>query len=170
MVSVRFCGFLWSFQEFPGLTSFNVCIRNRRDYARTTLGTKCGFFSRLWIWRPGLTMTHWVSWATKVFGYIAQFILRPWLFDAELLGASRTVYTSTIGNSPFVDIGASVRIHNRNNTPTTVFVRSIGVRLAHGMEAGLDRAVMIRHCTPTLDSSPFLRLPSNPVPKSLGRW
>ena len=89
-------------------------------------------------------MTHWVSWATKVFGYIAQFILRPWLFDAELLGASRTVYTSKSGNSPFVDIGASVRIHNRNNTPTTVFVRSIGVRLAHGMEAGLDRAVMIR--------------------------
>ena len=43
-----------------------------------------------------------------------------------------------------MDIGASVRIHNRNNTPTTVFVRGVGVKLAHGMEAGLDRAVMIR--------------------------
>ena len=89
-------------------------------------------------------MTHWVSWTTKVFGYIAQFILRPWLFEAELLGASRTVYTSKIGDSPFVDIGASVRIHNRNNTPTTVFVRSIAVKLSNGMETGLGRAVMIR--------------------------
>jgi hypothetical protein len=90
-------------------------------------------------------MTHWVSWATKVFGYIAQFILKPWLFDAEFLGASRTVYTSKVGNfPPFVDIGASVRIHNRNNTPTTVFVRSIAVKLATGMETGLGRAVMIR--------------------------
>jgi hypothetical protein len=90
-------------------------------------------------------MTHWVSWTTKVFGYIAQFILRPWLFEAELLGASRTVYSSTTsGTSPAVNIGASVRIHNRNNTPTTVFVRSIGVKLATGMETGLGRAVMIR--------------------------
>jgi hypothetical protein len=89
-------------------------------------------------------MTHWVSWATKVFGYFGQFVLKPWLFDAELLGASRTVYTAKTGNSPFVDIGASVRINNRNNTPATVFVRSIGVKLAHGMEGGLDRAVMIR--------------------------
>jgi hypothetical protein len=89
-------------------------------------------------------MTHWVSWATKVFGYFAQFFLRPWLFDAELLGASRSVYTSKMGNAPFVDIGASVRVHNRNNTPTTVFVRSIRVKLASGMESGLGRAVMIR--------------------------
>jgi hypothetical protein len=89
-------------------------------------------------------MTHWVSWATKVFGYFGQFILKPWLFDAEFLGASRTVYTYKNGNSPFVDIGASVRVHNRNNTPTTVFVRSIGVKLANGMERGLDRAVMIK--------------------------
>ncbi len=89
-------------------------------------------------------MTHWVSWTTKVFGYIGQFFLRRWLFDAEFLGASRTVYTFERGESPYVDIGASVRVHNRNTAPTTVYVRGIGVKLTSRMERGLDRAVMIR--------------------------
>jgi hypothetical protein len=89
-------------------------------------------------------MTHWVSWATKVFGYFGQFILRPWLFEVEFLGASRTVYTSKIGNSPFVNIGATVRVHNRNNTTTTVFVRNIGAKLTSGKEERLERAVMVR--------------------------
>jgi len=86
----------------------------------------------------------WVGWATKTFSYAAQFFLRRWLFDAELLGASRSVYTSERGDSPYVTIGASVRVHNRNSAPTTVFVRSIAVKLASGIDGGLDRAVMIR--------------------------
>src|SRR5216684_2318132 len=89
-------------------------------------------------------MLHWVSWATKAFGYVGQFVLRPWLFDAEFLGASRTVYTFERGDSPYVSIGATVRIHNRNNAPTTVFVRSIAVKLTTVMDRGLDRAVMIQ--------------------------
>lgn len=87
---------------------------------------------------------HWVSWATKTFSYIGQIVLRRWLFDVELLGASRSVYTSERADPPYVTIGASVRVHNRNSAPTTVFVRSIAVKLASGMDTGLDRAVMIR--------------------------
>ena len=86
----------------------------------------------------------WVSWATKTFSYVGQIFLKRWLFNVELLGASRSVYTSDRGDSPHVTIGVSVRVHNRNSAPTTVFVRSIGVKLASGVERGLDRAVMLQ--------------------------
>jgi hypothetical protein len=66
------------------------------------------------------------------------------VFEVELLGASRSIYTFERGDSPYVDIGATVRIHNRNDSPTTVFVRSIAVKVAIGVERGLERAVMIR--------------------------
>jgi len=89
-------------------------------------------------------MPEWIGWATKTFSYIGQVALKHWLFQAELLGAARTVYTSEHGDSPYVNIGASVRVHNRNHAPTTVYVRSIAVRLASGVEIGLERAVMVR--------------------------
>jgi len=37
-----------------------------------------------------------------------------------------------------------VRIHNRKDNPTTVFVRRIAVKVANGIEKGLERAIMIR--------------------------
>jgi hypothetical protein len=89
-------------------------------------------------------MPDWVGWATRVLGPIGQRALKRWLFDAEFLGGSRTVYTSERGDSPFVDIGISVRVHNRNSSPTTVHVRNIAIRLPSGIERGLERAVMIR--------------------------
>jgi len=89
-------------------------------------------------------MPDWIGLATKVLGPVGQRILKRWLFEAEFLGASRSVYTFERGDSPFVNIGVSVRVHNRNNAPTTVYVRSIAVRLASGMERGLNRAVMVR--------------------------
>jgi len=88
-------------------------------------------------------MPGWIGYATRVFGIIGQRLLRRWLFEAELVGASRTIYTYQ-HNSPFVDIFATIRVHNRNNAPTTVHVRSIAVRLPHGTERGLERAVMMR--------------------------
>ncbi len=66
------------------------------------------------------------------------------VFEVELLGASRSIYTFERGDSPYVDIGATVRIHNRKDNPTTVFVRRIAVKVANGIEKGLERAVMIR--------------------------
>src|SRR6267142_4449751 len=66
------------------------------------------------------------------------------VFEVELLGASRSIYIFERGDSPYVVIGATVRIHNRNDSPTTVFVRSIAVKVAIGVERGLERAVMIR--------------------------
>jgi hypothetical protein len=89
-------------------------------------------------------MSGWIGWATKTFSYIGQVALKRWLFQTELLGAGRDVYTFESGDSPYVSIGASVRIHNRNSAPTTVYVRSIAVRLASGTEMGLERAVMVR--------------------------
>ena len=65
-------------------------------------------------------------------------------FEVELLGASRSIYTFERGDSPYVDIGATIRIHNRKDSPTTVFVRRIAVKVANGIERGLERAVMIR--------------------------
>ncbi len=88
-------------------------------------------------------MHDWIGQATRV-SSIAQWLLRRWLFEAEYLGGSRTVYTFERGDSPFVNIGVSIRVHNRNSAPTTVHVRSIAVRLANGTERGLERAVMIR--------------------------
>ena len=87
---------------------------------------------------------HWVSWATKTFSYVGQIFFKRWLFDAEFLGASRSVYTSDRGGSPYVSIGVSIRVHNRNSALTTVFVRSIGAKLESGVERGLDRAVMFQ--------------------------
>lgn len=89
-------------------------------------------------------MPDWIGWATRVFGPIGQRLLRRWLFEAEFLGGSRTVYTFERGDSPYVAIGVSVRVHNRNSAPTTVHVRSIAVRLPSGTDRGLERPVMIQ--------------------------
>jgi len=89
-------------------------------------------------------MPDWIGWTTRVLGPIGQRLLKRWLFEVEFLGGQRTVYTYERGDSPFVDIGISVRVHNRNHAPTTVYVRSIAVRLSNGTERGLERAVMIR--------------------------
>jgi hypothetical protein len=66
------------------------------------------------------------------------------LFDAEFLGGQRTVYTSERGDSPYVDIGIRIRVHNRNSAPTTVYVGSIAVKLPSGTERGLERPAIIR--------------------------
>jgi len=57
-------------------------------------------------------------------------------FEVELLGASRSIYTFERGDSPYVDIGATVRIHNRKDNPTTVFVRSIAVKWRMELKEG----------------------------------
>lgn len=91
------------------------------------------------------TTMEWVGWTTKVLGAFGQRIFKRWLFDAELLGAQRTIYTFEREDySPYMDVAVSVRVHNRNAAPTTVHVRSIAVRLANGSRVMLERAVMVR--------------------------
>jgi hypothetical protein len=66
------------------------------------------------------------------------------VFDAELLGASRHVYTFQRGYSPYVQIEASARIHNRKDNPTTVYVAHIAVKVSDDIERGLARSVIVR--------------------------
>jgi hypothetical protein len=89
-------------------------------------------------------MPDWIGLTTRVLGPFGQRLLKRWLFEAELLGAARTVYTFESGDSPYVSIGATVRVHNRNSVPTTLHVRSVAVKLPNRTERALERAVMVR--------------------------
>jgi hypothetical protein len=55
----------------------------------------------------------WVSWATKAFGYVGQFVLRPWLFNVDFLAHRGPCIRLSGDFSPYVTIGASIRVHNR---------------------------------------------------------
>jgi hypothetical protein len=45
-------------------------------------------------------MPDWIGISTKVLGPLAQRIFRRWLFEAELLSATRVIYIYANGNSP----------------------------------------------------------------------
>jgi hypothetical protein len=57
-------------------------------------------------------MLDWLRSATKVFGPIGRRLVARWLFEAEFLSGSRSVHTFENGNSPFVNIGISIRAHD----------------------------------------------------------
>jgi len=60
--------------------------------------------------------------------------LKRWSFEAEFLKASRSVYLYDNGNSPFVAVFISARVHNRNRESTTVYARSVSVKLKNEID------------------------------------
>jgi len=79
-----------------------------------------------------------VGTATKVFGALAQRLLRKWLFEVEFISGKYVVSTYERGDSPRVDVWLSIRVHNRNNSPTTVFPDRLVITLADGEEDCFD--------------------------------
>ena len=71
----------------------------------------------------------WVGAITKVFGALSQFLLKNWLFQVEPMGGQYVVYTYERGDSPHVDVWLSVRVHNRNSSPTTLYAERLTVKL-----------------------------------------
>lgn len=71
----------------------------------------------------------WVGAITKFLGPIGQFFLKNWLFRVEPIGGDFVVYTFERGDSPYVGVWLSVRVHNRNNSPTTLWAERLTVKL-----------------------------------------
>jgi hypothetical protein len=67
---------------------------------------------------------------------------KRWEFHADFLGASRTVYTYENGTSPSVSLFIRARVDNRNVQPTTVYARSVSVKLKSGVIGGFERATI----------------------------
>jgi hypothetical protein len=84
----------------------------------------------------------WLNFVTRSFGFVARKIFKAWLFEAEFLQAWRNVYTNKNGDSPFVNIFISVRTHNKNSAPTTVYVRDLEVKLKQETDRGFERAII----------------------------
>jgi hypothetical protein len=76
----------------------------------------------------------WVGVITKVFGAIGQRILRQWLFELEPIGGHYVVYSYERGDAPFISVWFSVRVHNRNSSPTTLYAERLTVELGGGRE------------------------------------
>lgn len=62
--------------------------------------------------------------------------VRP-LFEIEFLDGKYVVYISERGDSPFVDVSATLRIHNRKSSTTTVWCETLKVKL-DGMADDFD--------------------------------
>ncbi len=60
--------------------------------------------------------------------------LKRWSFEVEFLKASRAVYIHENGNSPFVAVFISARVHNRNRESTTVYPRGVSVKLKNEID------------------------------------
>lgn len=71
---------------------------------------------------------------TKVSRAIGQRALRKWLLAAEVVEGKYVVYISNRGESPFVDVLLSLRVQNRNNSPTTLYAERMTVRPSGGVE------------------------------------
>ena len=74
----------------------------------------------------------WVGTITKVFGAIGQYLLKNWLFQVDPMGGEHVVYTYERGDSPHVDVSFSLRVHNRNSSPTTLYPERLAVKLENG--------------------------------------
>ncbi len=86
----------------------------------------------------------WIGITTKVFSSIGQRIFKRWLFEAEVVEGKYVVYISNRGDSPYVDVWLSLRVHNRNNSPTTLYAERMTVKPNPGVEDSFPRPG-IRH-------------------------
>lgn len=74
-----------------------------------------------------------------------QFALdahKRWEFQAEYVGASRTVFTYENGNSPWMTVWIQVRVHNRNSVPTTVYPLRVSVKLKDSTDKSFQKATI----------------------------
>lgn len=71
---------------------------------------------------------------TKFSRAIGQRALRKWLLAAEAVEGKYVVYISEKGESPFVDVLLSLRVHNRNDSPTTLYAERMTVKPTGGVE------------------------------------
>jgi hypothetical protein len=69
--------------------------------------------------------------------------LKRWSFEVEFLKASRSVYIHENGNSPFVALFISALVHNRNRESTTVYARSVSVKLKDEIDRNFQGASII---------------------------
>jgi hypothetical protein len=65
---------------------------------------------------------------------------RGWEFQAEFIGASRTVYSHENGNSPSLSVWIQARVHNRNSEPTLVYPRIVSVQLKDTIDSSFQQA------------------------------
>lgn len=80
----------------------------------------------------------------KILGPIGRWLVKRHSFEAKFLGGSRSVYRPESGDAPFVIISVNVQIENRNDVPTTVYIRDMAVRLTRELDRALERPVLIR--------------------------
>lgn len=71
----------------------------------------------------------WVGLAAKLLGPLGTYLLGRWLLEVEFKGGKYVVYLSERGESPFADVHATLRIHNRRASSTTIFCESFKVKL-----------------------------------------
>lgn len=72
---------------------------------------------------------------TKVLGPLGRRLVRRCLISVEVVEGKYVVYMSERGDSPYVDILLTLRVHNRNNRPTSVYAERFSAGPAEDAEA-----------------------------------